>query len=235
MKTICIGDPHGRDSWKQIVTDNMDAERFIFLGDYFDSFDIGTEKQCNNFLDIIEFKKTSGKEVIMLVGNHDYIIKDTAISGYQEIGVFQIMPIIEANKDHLQMAYRIDKLLFTHAGVSSEFMDNNFEAWTVDTMVEQLNELFKYQPQKFVFHPAGISPYGDDTFQTPIWIRPEALKRANRKTLNKVIQIVGHTEVATIDMSNKTTGGRYYFIDCPKEYLIINDGVISKGKICQTN
>ncbi len=234
MKTICIGDIHGRDTWKQIVTQE-NADRIIFIGDYFDSFTIKAEKQMNNFLDIIAFKESSSnKEVILLIGNHDihYFpeIKDTATSGYQERYAFSIKMLMNANRKHLQMAYQMGEFIFTHAGVSSEFMDNNFEAWTVDTMVEQLNELFKYQPQKFVFNRNGLSSYGDDTFQTPIWIRPKSLMAANKKTLRKkIIQIVGHTQVATIDISKKTTGGRYYFIDCPKEYLVIENNKITKG------
>ena len=40
MKTIVIGDIHGRDVWKEIVFQEQ-ADRVIFIGDYFDSFDIG--------------------------------------------------------------------------------------------------------------------------------------------------------------------------------------------------
>ncbi len=39
-------------------------------------------------------------------------------------------------------------------------------------------------------------PYGDNTYQTPVWIRPRSLMKANKNILNRrVIQIVGHTEV----------------------------------------
>ena len=46
------------------------------------------------------------------------------------------------------------------------------------------------------------------------------------------IQIVGHTQVNTIDMG-AATGGKYYFIDAlgGGEYLIYNDGEFNKGKI----
>ena len=36
-KIVVIGDIHGRAIWRKIVDDNPDADRFIFLGDYFDS------------------------------------------------------------------------------------------------------------------------------------------------------------------------------------------------------
>ena len=39
-KVIVLGDTHGRDIWKKIVEANPDADLFIFIGDYFDSFNI---------------------------------------------------------------------------------------------------------------------------------------------------------------------------------------------------
>jgi hypothetical protein len=60
---------------------------------------------------------------------------------------------------------------------------------------------------------------------------------ANRNTLReKVIQIVGHTEVKKLDLvgAEKSAGGRYYLIDClgtSGEYMIIEDGFITKGTI----
>jgi hypothetical protein len=46
----------------------------------------------------------------------------------------------------------------------------------------------------------------------------------------KYIQIVGHTQQKQIDIKNKATNGRYYYIDTLStsgEYMIIEDGVIS--------
>ena len=59
MKLVAIGDIHGRDIWKQIVAQEQDADEFVFVGDYFDSFTVKGPDQINNFLDIIEFKKQS--------------------------------------------------------------------------------------------------------------------------------------------------------------------------------
>ena len=72
MKTVIIGDIHGHDSWKQIIEQEQNADRFIFVGDYFDSFTVPGATQVQNFQDIIEFKETNGKETILLIGNHDY-------------------------------------------------------------------------------------------------------------------------------------------------------------------
>ena len=248
MKTIAIGDVHGRSLWKLIVHQE-NPDRVIFIGDYFDSFNIKGEDQLNNFLDIIEYKKSSGKEVIMLIGNHDYHyfpeIGDTGTSGYQRIFKHQIEPTIDANREHLQMAYQMDEFLFSHAGVSSKFMDSVFgtDGWKTETIVDQLNEQFKYRPLTFQFGAAVsikkmsyLDPYGDNEEQSPIWIRPRSLMAANRDTLRKqVIQVVGHTGVRKLDIDGamKAAGGRYYLIDCQEttgEYLIINNGELSVGQ-----
>ena len=237
MKTVVIGDIHGRSVWKLIV--NMkNPDRVIFIGDYFDSFDIKGTEQLDNFLDIIEYKKTSGKEVILLIGNHDHHyypeIGDTGTAGYQPMLSYQISPVIDANREHLQIAYQMDEFLFTHAGVSSEFMDHTFGVggWKVETIVDDLNEMFKYRPLVFGFN--GLEPYGNDTYQTPLWIRPRSLMKANKNTLrNRFIQIVGHTHQNQMDIKGKSTGGRYYVIDTlgsTGEYLVIQDGELSVGQ-----
>ena len=243
MKTIVLGDTHGRSFWK-LITHLENPDRVIFIGDYFDSFQIKTEEQVNNFLDILEYKKSSGKEVILLIGNHDIHyypeVSDTGTSGYQTIGRFQIESILDTNREHLQMAYKMNEFLFSHAGISSEWLDDNIEGWDTDNMVNKVNELFQYQPNKFNFRSykeydggkiISSESHGSNTYQTPIWIRPKALMAANKDTLRKkVIQIVGHTWVEEIDKEGKATGGRYYFIDTmdtSQEYMIINDGKIS--------
>jgi predicted MPP superfamily phosphohydrolase len=247
MKVLVLGDTHGRSIWKQII-EREKPDKVIFIGDYFDSFDIKGVDQLNNFQDIIAFKQSGQCEVIMLIGNHDHHyfpeIKDTGTSGYQHLFAPSIQYVVGENRNHLQMAYQMDEFLFTHAGVSSVFMDQVFGAggWKVENLATDLNELFKYKPKSFEFgsYPlinkmSYLDPYGDSEDQSSIWIRPRALMRANKDTLRKqVIQVVGHTQQEQIDKKGSTTGGRYWFIDTlgtSGEYLIINDGEVIINKI----
>jgi hypothetical protein len=247
MKTVVIGDIHGRSIWKQII-EKENADKIIFIGDYFDSFDIKGVDQLNNFQDIIAFKESKQCEVIMLIGNHDYHyfpeIGDTGTSGYQHLLAPSIQYVVDQNRNHLQIAYQIDDILFTHAGVSSVFMDQVFgaEGWKVENLATDLNEMFKYKPRTFEFGSYALinkmsylDPYGDSEDQSPIWIRPRALMRANRVTLRKeVTQIVGHTQMDKVDVQGTSTGKRYWFIDTlgtSGEYLVINDQEITINKI----
>jgi len=250
MKTCVIADVHGRDQWKQIVAQESDADRFVFLGDYFDSFDISAVEQMHNFKEIVEFKQTIGEEVIMLIGNHDYHyfpeIGDSSTSGYQTRMAPSIKQLVDENRKHLQVAHRIGKFVFSHAGISSEWLDDTITDWTEENMVDKINELFKYTPLLLDYRSfkmfsatewAGASGYGNETYQGPMWIRPKALMEANKKTLRKkIIQVVGHTIQNQIDTKGKTTGGRYYFTDVQEtsqEYMIITDGQISFNKTKQ--
>jgi UDP-2,3-diacylglucosamine pyrophosphatase LpxH len=249
MKTVLIGDIHGRPYWKQIIEQEQDADRFVFVGDYFDSFTISGGDQLNNFLDIIAFKKATDKEVILLLGNHDYHyypgIDETSTSGYQTLLAFGIKIIVDGHKEHLQVAYQFDDFVCSHAGLSSVWLDDIVEDWDVTNMVDKVNELFKYQPRLIAYRSfkmlnetewIGAQGYGDESFQGPLWIRPKSLMAANRDTLRtQVRQIVGHTPQDQIDIEGKATGGRYYFIDTleygQNQYLVVKDGVVSLGKL----
>ena len=68
MKTIVIGDIHGRTIWKQIVRHNT-FDKVVFEGDYFDSFDISVKDQLKNFNEIIKFKERFPDKVVLLIGN----------------------------------------------------------------------------------------------------------------------------------------------------------------------
>ena len=245
MKTIVLGDTHGRSNWKLAIHQEEPLDRLIFVGDYFDSFHFSGVEQIDNFKQIIQYKENNPQvEVVLLIGNHDYHyfpeIGYNGTSGYQSTIAPSITQVIEENRNHLQMAYQMGEFLFTHAGVSPVFMDEVFgsNGWQTYNVEEDLNELFRYKPKAFEFN--GFDAYGDNTTQTPIWIRPRSLMSANKKhdkgLKKEYIQIVGHTGMKRIDLkgSDQFTGGRYYFIDTMEtsgDYLIIEDNKLRTNSI----
>jgi hypothetical protein len=234
MKTIVLGDTHGRPFWKRIIDQEKEFDRLIFVGDYFDSNEYKASEQVRNFEEIIQFKKSCSAEVILLIGNHDFHyfpeIGDHGISGYQEYAAEIIELMLDLNRDKLQMAYQFDDFLFTHAGVSKSFLDLSFGEgnWKIEEIVSSLNDLFSTNPMAFKFN--GREPSGDDVYQTPIWIRPESLIMVNKGSLDlSFIQVFGHTRVPKISSIGKITNGRYQLIDClgtSGEYMIIENGSI---------
>ena len=249
-KNIYIGDIHGRDVWKQIVEEHKDADNIVFIGDYYDSFNINPIEQLYNLNNILLFKKNSKANVHLLIGNHDIHYwpgnkSGGGTSGYQPVMRSQFEQLFRDNEEHFKMCVMIGNRICTHAGVSSEFLKgtgywkHNYE--DESGIEEFLNDLFKYKPNEFLFDSyqnrsyTGMyaNGYGDDTWQTPIWIRPRSLQKSNKNTdLKKnYIQIVGHTEQDHIDIKGKTTGGKYYYIDTlpSGEYLIEEDGEFRVG------
>ena len=137
------------------------------------------------------------------------------------------------------MAALVGNVLCTHAGVSPIFLEDN--GWNEgDDIVEFLNDLFTYKPRTFQFN--GREPYGDDVYQTPIWIRPRALQNANKEKYpyngstyikDRYIQVAGHTVQNAIDIEGKATGGKYFYIDTLPvgQYLIEEDGEFKIGYV----
>ena len=244
MKTIVLGDIHGRSNWKLAIHQEK-PDRVIFIGDYFDSFEISGVEQIDNFKQIIKYKEDNPQiEIVLLIGNHDHHyfpeVGYTGTSGYQSGIAPSITQVIDENRHHLQMAYGFKDYLFTHAGVSPVWMDKVFgpDDWSKENIVVDLNEMFRYKPRVFDF--TGLEPSGDNATQTPIWIRPRSLMSANKKHpkgLKKdYIQIVGHTQMRRLDLdgSDKFTGGRYYFIDTMEtsgQYLIIEDDKLTTNSV----
>lgn len=243
-KVIVLGDTHGRQFWKYIAY-RGDWDELVLIGDYFDSFEFTGLEQMNNFQQIIDFKKRSSKPVILLIGNHDHHyfpeVGYSSTQGYQAGIAMSISHLINENRDYLQMAYSVDNMLFTHAGVSKIWMDNIIENGIFDKYPEPnalsianwVNDLFKYKP--LVFRFTGMEPTGNDKCQTPIWIRPRSLMKGAEFYKKNIIQVVGHTQQNQIDIKGKSTGKRYFFIDTlgtSGEYLVIEDNKFSTKKVC---
>ena len=237
MKTLILGDTHGRSNWKDVLAAHPDAARVVFMGDYLDSFNISGVEQLYNFNEIIRFKEETDKEVIMLLGNHDHHYLDVGetYSGYKAAHKWDFNDALKKNMHHLQIAYLLDDVLFTHAGVSPIWMDDTFgyTGWTRETLVADLNELYKAKPTLFNFSHLGWDPSGDSVEQGPMWIRPRSLMKSNKgdNGLKKHFrQVVGHTQVNNIfdsfTASEKAMGGRYYLVDAMEEggYVIYEDG-----------
>ena len=102
-KLVAIGDIHGRDTWKQIVEQEQ-PDTVVFVGDYFDSYDIPGIDQIHNFKNIIQWKLDNPQcKVVLLVGNHDFHYMSTCneyYSGFQRDLYIPIGEVLETNKHH---------------------------------------------------------------------------------------------------------------------------------------
>lgn len=236
MKIIAIGDLHGRDTWRQIVEKEKEADKFIFMGDYWDSFDVPFIEQLANWYNLVTFKAANPDKVVLLIGNHDFHYMWFAkeqYSGYQDSHYMVIRELLKdaTNLWNMQMAYQEGEYLFTHAGVTNTWFDANrfgyiLEEWTT---AEIINYIFQDHPEAFRFTPStGLDTYGDSITQSPIWVRSQSLIK---DTLQGLTQVVGHTHMKVITYFSNTEDSHQIILtdtfDHGTEYLSIVDGVTS--------
>jgi hypothetical protein len=169
--------------------------------------------------------------VILLIGNHDHHYfpgMKGQTAGFQEKMAVFIQQVLLENKEHLQMAFSFNQFLFSHAGITKNFLIEAFSEtmWDINSLADDVNDLWRWTPQCFMFNTMCSDLYGNSVEQSPIWIRPRALMKGAQDFKKRWIQVVGHTAVKKVDIKGKATGGRYYFIDAlgtSKEYLVIDD------------
>lgn len=229
MRIIALGDTHGRTSWKKI-TAHEEFDKVVFIGYYFDTHeDVSGEQQKENFKNIVQFKKLNIEKVVLLFGNHDYHYLRTvneAYSGYQEWERADIQDLLHPAIDDnlLQMCFVWQNLLFSHAGVTKTWCDNN--RVQKDYLEQSINELFKYSSDSFSFtRGINCSMSGDDVEQSPIWVRPNSLLKDR---MEGFIQVVGHTIQGKLVIADDVI-----FIDTlgtSGEYLIWDNFQLASGK-----
>ncbi len=221
MKIVAIGDIHGRDFWKTILAKNLDADKIIFIGDYFDTWqDVSTQEQIDNFQSILEVKKFSPEKVIVLMGNHDYhyIMDGEEYSGFQDDGAEAIGTVVgmALSEGLMDKAYANGDFLFTHAGVTKSWSESvgisGVEAKRIDMLINEL------PLESFKFYRGDSSGYGENILQSPIWVRPQSLQK---DLVQGYKQVVGHTTEKSLEVEANPI-----LIDTlgAAQYLVIEDG-----------
>ncbi len=234
MKIIVLGDTHGRNDWKTII-DNGKFDKIIFLGDYFDTKEgIDSVDQIKNFNEIIEYKKANEDKVVLLFGNHDFHYLpgiEENYGGYQQFAAHEIGLLLSQciSERYLKMIHCEDNFLFSHAGVTKTWCENNIwinQNMYSEDMCNAINDLFYYKPKHFKFTVGkNYDQYGDDICQTPIWVRPQSLLI---DMLDGYIHVVGHTMQDNIKIIKRNDKSGIILIDTlgtSQEYLVIQDGV----------
>ena len=168
MVTLVFGDIHGRTIWKDIIKKEK-YDKVIFLGDYVTTHElISDEQQLSNFIDILNFKKDNLDRVILLRGNHDlwnFSWGDCTPFPSNKL-LSSLRPLFDDFSNLSQWIYIKDNILFSHAGISQIWLDNN------NLKIEDIND--KGWCELFGFTPNNWSDCsGTSTSQPPTWIRPD--------------------------------------------------------------
>lgn len=241
MKIIVLGDIHGRSCWKEILQQNA-FDQVVFMGDYFDSKEgIAPEQQAENFREILTYRRENPGKVILLIGNHDFHyfrFVSHRYSGFQPQHQLTFQNLLHQALDEnaLQMAFRHEHFLFTHAGVTKTWL--NAQHYDAKLPLEEfLQHIFLERPEAFHFTP-GInhSPVGNDVTQTPIWVRPKSLFL---DAYEGFTHVVGHTQRPSVFIApgkmilvDTLAVGEFLMLDRlePKVLSFRQDGIKGKAK-----
>jgi len=228
---IAFGDIHGSKLWKKVVSANPDC-LYVFLGDYLDDYEnIAPKTLIDNLLEIIEFKKLRPNDVVLLFGNHDlhYITKKIDISTrYNRTYASTYQKNFTENLNLFQFAYQIDNYLFTHAGISQRWFENDFKGNADKNIAEQLSNAADEQTE--ALFRVGYARGGNrGDIGGIFWADSSELE----DPLQNFTQIVGHNRVPEIQKI-ETEGGIIWFCDAlwQNQYLKISND-LQKFEICK--
>lgn len=251
---IIIPDIHGRTFWKEAVAERKPDETVVFLGDYLDPYvdewegaqDIEFEwpkredafdlwgQTWSNFNEIIEYKKSDPKHVILLLGNHDlhYIYSRMDTGGrYDHIHAPEIRKKIEGNKDIFQLAYEETvngkRFIFSHAGIHRLWINDWFgPVVTNENVVDYLNNAFLVDNPTL---PRALNQYsayrgGYESYGSMVWadIR-EWWSDKPLKSPYGDAQVFGHTQLKDSAINFYDT---YYCVDVRRAFRINENGEV---------
>lgn len=200
MKAIAVGDLHGKRDWETI--DPTACDRIIFLGDYVDAFVVPDGPMRENLENLIAFKKKFPEKVILLIGNHDLQYLEWPepafiCSGFRPQMQTILTAIFQENRELFQVAYQIKNYLFTHAGLTKQFYEQNkrmFDFYYPDggDFAHQLNAIQDHglMKEKRKLHNVGYDR-GGKGLGGITWVDKNEFNEKN--LLPGIHQIVGHT------------------------------------------
>lgn len=227
MKILVLGDIHGKTHWKNVI-EKEQPDLTIFLGDYVSSHEyIDAATQITNLEAIMQYKEENKDSVILLRGNHD--MQHCGYYWAKCSGLYPpVAQYLSKHRDRFlsltQWIYIKDNIIFSHAGISTEWMK-----WYD---IKSVNEINALEPSEiFGFTPCKLSDYnGISATQPCTWIRPQTLMEC---ALEDYIHVVGHSTVEKIVEVSNLIKEKYPEYKCkapiwlcdnfPSQYLVIND------------
>ena len=195
-----IGDIHGTmkfiNGYEHILKHNNQVKKIIVMGDHFDPYsDISMDTMEERFNVFVNCMKHDNR-IVSLLGNHDlatYIIKNdsTNRTSFFPSTKNRIRKLVESNLENSRLMFKYGDYLFSHAGVSSIWVEEIAEP--IDFDFKRLNKIGWNEDELTAlvkFYPFDFSGYWNNAHQGPTWLRPYVLVKYPYGDYN---QVVGHT------------------------------------------
>lgn len=217
IHTLFVPDVHGREFWREPVTKTLEETnaKIVFLGDYVDPYPYEWNKKDKKFnlsqhtidglYDIIELKHKYPDRIILLTGNHDngYAIgPDICTARRDKKNAKAISEIFQNNWNDFQLAYEETvndiHFVFSHAGISTNFMNDYYEITDKNEMVDFLNNIWLTKNSEELDKLGVYDLYrglGGVTWASPIWADIRNMNKLTKENTVGDFQIVGHTQI----------------------------------------
>jgi hypothetical protein len=209
--TVVIGDIHGMTGWKTVIENNPEC-RYIFTGDYLDPYQpVPHALLLNNLHEIILLKQQHPDTVILLLGNHDlhYFSADSPFSSRFDPKIARRAANLFL--EHIRLfiyAFQHEDAVFTHAGISQKWFEDDFRGNAAENIAAQLNR--PSQEQVAAICRSGAARGGTHgTVGGIFWADRSELAAP----LPGIRQYVGHNRVNDVT-THEYNGGQITFCDC---------------------
>lgn len=193
MKVLVIPDVHLKPEifdQAMLIMENSDCKMAVCVGDIAD--DWGCERNVElyeeTFRKAVEFAEKY-PETLWCYGNHDLSYKWDVFDhpGFSRAAhdiVCEYLDRLGAT-GNLAVMHRIDNAVFSHAGLTREFVDSYLSEYSndIDAMIEAVNDM-------------GYDVLWDDT--SPAWARPQQYYYDGDVVPAEYLNVVGHTPVRDI-------------------------------------
>lgn len=218
-KILAVGDMHLKQSkilpYVKAAAEKNGVDTIVFMGDYVDDY-LATDEQFLYELDYHvkwyeKFKKSF--EIINLCGNHDWSYLNQyglVASGYRAY----LNPDVKNSLESLDIciAYAYDNILFTHAGITSN--------WAESTGIDTRSAYSCYNDLQLMFesnnnslNSCSESRGGTDKFAGPLWCDQSDINSSSMQEGMPFNQVVGHTPMKHICNDVYKNGTSCTFID----------------------
>lgn len=219
MKFCLIPDLHGLTDW-EVVKNIPNIDKYIFLGDYVDSFHISNMQILENLKNIIKFKLENPEQVECLFGNHciQYAFSPHyRCSGFRPEMLTDLKMLFETNRNIFNIAYQHNNYLFTHAGVCQkwlEFARHSLTKWGLNDDLSNIGEIMNKVSRtndNWELHLVGEIRGGlRYDVGGPTWADKS---ETENDLISNFHQFVGHTPVPAIETVYKDLNTSITYLD----------------------
>lgn len=213
MEVLVLPDIHSRSFWKEVV--DKWTGQIIFLGDYIDPYPFEWSDELpdpvDSLFEILNFKDCNQERVTLLFGNHDfhYLFNGYNGSRLDLINWDTLHQIYNEDKEFFQIAKQIDDTLFTHAGVSKDWLKRHDLTLPKTDADLFLNDIFNTSPN--IFWEMSWERGGWNSTGSPIWHDIRELD-----CNDTLFQVFSHTQLK----DNPIKVDNWACVDCRRPFII---------------